>query len=71
MHLNRFKCSALLMKNSRTQSFYGSDHVGSVELRFGSAVGSCLLPKLSFLCGSKSCNRLADKYSTKAISLWK
>lgn len=71
MHLNRLKCSALLMKNSRTQTFYGSDQVGSVELRFGSAVGSFSLPKLSFLRGSKSCNRLADKYSTRAIMLWK
>lgn len=71
MHLNRLKCSALLMKNSRMQSFYGPAQVGSVELRFGSAVGSCSLPKLSFLCGSKSCNRLADKHSTRAIILWK
>lgn len=71
MHLNRLKCSALLIKNSRTQSFYGHDQVGSVELRFGSAVRSCSFPNLSFLCGSKSCNRLADKYNTRAIITWK
>jgi len=71
MHLNRLKCSALLIKNSRILQFYGCDQVGSVKLRFGFAVRSCSLPKLFFLCGSKSCNRLADKYSIRTIILWK
>lgn len=71
MHLNRLKCSALLIKNSRTQLFYGHDQVGSVQLRFGSVVGSCSLPKLSFLCGSKSCNRRIEHQSHYPLEIKK